>query len=113
MRICRRFPFFFLFQALALSVCAYSQVQPRPALPETTVVSPLWGDLRAGAYEVGFRTIFRFDGSRTWKVTRAYDGSFTPDLDGRPIQINIWYPASINEPAKRMRFDDYVDQSAP
>jgi len=114
MRICITFPFFFfLFQVLALSVCAYSQVQPRSALPETTVVSPLWGDLRAGAYEVGFRAIFRFDASRTWKATRTYDGAFIPDLNGRPIQINVWYPASINKPEKRMRFDDYVDQSAP
>src|SRR6202034_530645 len=74
---------------------------------------PLWGNLHAGIYAVGFRTIFRYDNSRTWKSTRRYDGTFSPDLKGRPIQINPWYPASPDQSATKMRFGDYVDQSAP
>ena len=74
---------------------------------------PLWGNLRPGSHEIGFRTLFRSDRSRTWKPTRTYDGTFSPDLAGRPIQVNVWYPALADQSAKKMSFADYVDQSAP
>jgi acetyl esterase/lipase len=57
--------------------------------------------------------VFRYDNSRTWKSTRSYDGTFSPDLKGRPIQINIWYPANVGPSDNKMRFADYVDQVAP
>jgi hypothetical protein len=91
---------------LALSIGAYPQVP-------TESVPPLWGNLHAGDHAVGFRTIFRYDGSRTWKTTRGYDGTFSPDLKGRPIQINVWYPASSDQSSTKMHFGDYVDQTAP
>ena len=81
--------------------------------PQSPAVPTLWGSLQAGSHAVGFRTIFRYDSARTWKSTRRYDGVFTPDLRGRPIQINVWYPASSPQFAARMHFGDYVDQSAP
>ena len=74
---------------------------------------PLWGNLHAGAHAVGFRTIFRYDNSRTWKSTRSYDGKFSPDPKGRPIQINLWYSALPDPSARKMLFGDYVDQIAP
>ncbi len=83
-------------------------VSPRPK-----PAPPLFGNLHAGAHTVGFRTIFRYDNSRTWKSTRSYDGKFSPDLKGRPIQINVWYPALPDPSATKMRFGDYVDQIAP
>lgn len=73
----------------------------------------LWGDLAAGPFPVGFRTKFQFDASRTWEETRDYAGKFTPDSHGRPIQINIWYPAVVNSSYKRLFLSDYIDQVAP
>src|SRR5689334_15081235 len=55
--------------------------------------APLWGSLRAGPHAVGFRTIYRFDRSRTWQATRGQAVAFAPDLAGRPIRISVWYPA--------------------
>ncbi len=74
---------------------------------------PLWGELPSGPYRVGFRTIFRFDASRTWRQTRDYMGKFSPDRDGRPIQLNVWYPASTEPPGRQMTVGAYIDQAAP
>ncbi len=98
------------FSMPVLPLC--SQVQLPAELAESSPPQ-LWGDLQAGPFGVGFRTVFRYDESRTWKLTRSFDGTFSPDLSGRPIQINIWYPATVNNSAKRMSFGGYVDQSAP
>lgn len=68
----------------------------------------LWGSLVPGPNTVGFRSIYRFDTSRTWRATHHYDGRFTPDVDGRPVQINVWYPAVATETDARMRWSDYV-----
>jgi dienelactone hydrolase len=98
---------------LALSIGANAQLPTEAAGPKPESVPPLWGNLHAGTHAIGFRTIFRHDTSRTWKTTRHYDGTFAPDLKGRPIQINIWYPASPDQSSTKMHFGDYVDQSAP
>ena len=75
---------------LVLAVGARAQGQaPAPATGSggTSAVFPLWGDLAAGPYRVGFRAVFRFDRSRTWKSTRDFKGAFSPDLQGRPVQL--------------------------
>ncbi len=56
--------------------------------------------------------MFRFDSSRTWQGTRDYKGTFSPDMNGRPVQINVWYPAAAAGSTRQMRFGDYVDQSS-
>lgn len=73
---------------------------------------PLWGALTPGHDTVGFRRIFAVDRTRTWIQTRATDGRFTPDRNGRPIQINVWYPA-VQSQSGPMHLADYVEQSAP
>ena len=55
--------------------------------------SPLWGNLSAGSYAVGFKTLYQFDRTRTWRTTHGTEKPFAPDLNGRPIRISIWYPA--------------------
>lgn len=77
-----------------------TSVQPSPA--------PLWGALRPGAYAVGFRTIYRFDRTRTWRVTRPYEKQFAPDLNGRPIRVSVWYPATLNSRSRQMHYEDYI-----
>ncbi len=74
---------------------------------------PLWGDLISGPYRVGFRTIFRFDTSRTWRRTRDYTGKFSPDPNGRPVQLNVWYPATSGSGGQQMTVGAYIDQAAP
>ena len=96
---------------LAAAVSACGQILSAASEPEAR--SPLQGDLQSGASSTGFRTLFRYDNSRTWKETRRYGSPFSPDLQGRPIQINIWYPAIVVPSGTKMRFADYVDQSAP
>src|SRR4051812_4357048 len=80
---------------------------------EVTPSSPLWRTLAAGSYSVGFRTMFKFDTSRTWRVTRDYTGKFTADPHGRPVQLNVWYPARSNAPGRQMTVAGYIDQTAP
>ena len=86
---------------------------PANSAENRSLSRPLWGSLSPGLHQVGFRSIFRFDASRTWKETRDYAGAFSPDLNGRPVQLNVWYPASTNALGKRMTFEDYTDQTAP
>ena len=98
--------------AVALAARANGQNPVASATQAATSVSPLWGDLSPGRYRVGFRTMFRFDSSRTWQGTRDYKGTFSPDMNGRPVQINVWYPAAAAGSTRQMRFGDYVDQSS-
>src|SRR5258706_10687029 len=104
---------------------AFSLLALLPLFPiqgQTPVVSagnaalsayPLRGDLVARPYRVGFRRLFRFDASRTWQTTRDFKGAFSPDLSGRPVQINVWYPAAATGRPRQMHFADYVNQTAP
>jgi len=104
---------FALLSIVGVTFCSYSQATIVSAGPGVASALQFRGNLRAGSYEVGFRTVFRYDDSRTWKSTRSYEGTFSPDLAGRPIQINVWYPARVEKSTKKMLFKDYIDQSAP
>ncbi|HKC62019.1 MAG TPA: hypothetical protein VKB86_00170, partial [Pyrinomonadaceae bacterium] len=75
--------------------------------------TPFWGSLAAGPYAVGFRTIYEFDRTRTWRVTRGYEKPFTPDLNGRPIRVSVWYPAVLNARSEQLRFENYVNPGGP
>src|ERR1051326_4177787 len=84
-----------------------------PARSQEVSRPSLWGKLSPGPYAVGFRAVYAFDRARTWRVTRAYEKGFSPDPDGRPIRVSVWYPATISPGAKRMRYEDYVTLPAP
>lgn len=75
--------------------------------------TPLWGEMSPGPYAVGFRFIYGFDHTRTWRITRPYEKAFAPDPDGRPVRVSVWYPASLRASAKRMRYEDYISLPAP
>jgi dienelactone hydrolase len=75
--------------------------------------TPFWGELSAGPYAVGFRAIYEFDRTRTWRVTRGYEKPFAPDLNGRPIRVSVWYPAVRDAQARQLRFENYVRPDAP
>ncbi len=97
----------------AITTSTFGQASKPLASSATTANFPVWGDLQPGNYVAGFKSVFQYDDSRTWKTTRSYGGAFSPDVDGRPIQISIWYPANAGPSDKRMTFAGYVDQSAP
>ncbi|HSE39648.1 MAG TPA: hypothetical protein VLH08_02695 [Acidobacteriota bacterium] len=74
--------------------------------------SAAWGKLTPGPNAVGFQVMFRTDPSRPYKPKRDYQGNLIPGDRSRPIQINIWYPASAAANAVRMSFQDYIDLTA-
>lgn len=53
---------------------------------------PLWGDLQPGPYGVGFRVLYRYDPSRSWRPT---DSKIAGGSLGRPVRISVWYPACL------------------
>lgn len=97
--------------ALSLLLLAAAGVTPTRAQQKPQ--APFWGGLPPGRYRVGFRTIYRFDPARTWRVTRRYEKPFAPDLNGRPIRISVWYPAVPDAHARQIHFADYVRPAGP
>ena len=82
--------------------------------------SQFWGELKAGKYAVGFRSLYRLD------VARSYDADYTatgspPVKKPRPIFLAIWYPAIARHDAAMdtsMVYRDYfhavsVDSPVP
>lgn len=61
----------------------------------------LWGELKAGPFPIGFRSVWSVDYSRQYEM-RFDDGTLGP----RPVLVNIWYPAA---PAggPKMPYGDY------
>ncbi len=72
-----------------------------PALAQ----SQFWGELKAGKYGVGFRSLYQLD------IARSYDADYpapgiVPVRKPRPIFLAIWYPAApLQETA--MGYRDY------
>jgi hypothetical protein len=79
-----------------------------------------WGELKAGKYAVGFRSLYQLD------VARSYDADYTatggaPVRKPRPIFVAIWYPSLTRHDAKMntsMEYRDYfravtVDSPVP
>src|SRR5690348_3828092 len=84
-----------------------------PAAHASAPDRPLWQQLQPGPFTIGFRSLFAFDRSREWLQTRPFHGGFSPDPNGRPIRIDIWYPAKASGGAAPMTFGDYVTVHAP
>src|SRR5215813_11848265 len=68
--------------------------------------SQFWGSLKAGQYSAGFQVINQYDYSRPYIRKYDYEGKMASGERGRPIQINIWYPAKAG--GKAMTLSDYV-----
>lgn len=62
--------------------------------------SPQWGNLKPGAYAIGYKTIRLADNTRQY-----FDGP-------RPLQIYVWYPAALKAGEKQMNYGTYVDDVA-
>lgn len=70
--------------------------------------SVLWGDLKPGEYPVGFKTIEKYDYSRTFRSKYDYFGELIPGENARPIQICIWYPAQKSDNDQSMVLGEYI-----
>ncbi len=70
--------------------------------------SPLWGDLKQGSYDVGFKTIEKYDYSRTFRSRYDYFGEPMPGENARPIQICLWYPTPKTVDATYMVLGEYA-----
>ncbi len=67
----------------------------------TSYSQAVYDKISQGAYQVGFRSISAYDGSRP-AVKEQLEKS-----QGRVLQINVWYPASEND-APKINFNEYV-----
>jgi hypothetical protein len=54
--------------------------------------SEFWGELKAGKYAVGFRSVYQLDVARSYDADYPAPGS-APVKKPRPIFLAIWYPA--------------------
>ena len=78
--------------------------------------SQFWGELKAGKYAVGFRSLYQLD------VARSYDADYPPMgsppvKKPRPIFLAVWYPAAAQHNTS-MLYRDYflavsVDSPVP
>jgi pimeloyl-ACP methyl ester carboxylesterase len=59
------------------------------------------GSLTPGAHVAGFRTLYKSDPSRTWSG------------GGRPIRVNLWYPARADGSGRAMTHEDYLHYEGP
>jgi tetratricopeptide (TPR) repeat protein len=78
--------------------------------------SQFWGELRAGKYAVGFRSVYQLDVARRYDADYVVPGS--PQVKKpRPIFLAIWYPAAAPHDTS-MLYRDYfhavsVDSPVP
>lgn len=70
--------------------------------------SSLWGDLKPGKHAAGFRTIEKYDYSRTFRSRHDYFGEIIPGENARAIQICIWYPAEKTADASKLVLGEYA-----
>ena len=69
---------------------------------------PLWAGLTPGPYAVGFRVLWKYDYSRTWKPEVDATGSPLAGEAARPVRISIWYPAQQSASASPMLYSGYL-----
>ncbi|HET7504895.1 MAG TPA: hypothetical protein VFK02_27920 [Kofleriaceae bacterium] len=70
---------------------------------------PVLGGLRPGEHDVGFRRSWDLDYARTYQMQFADGSKYAADKAPRPVLINVWYPASASQAARRMRHREYLD----
>ncbi len=61
-----------------------------------------------GPHGVGFRTIDRYDRSRTFRPKRDYLGTVQEGERARPVQVCVWYPARTEASDPRMVYGEFV-----
>ena len=70
--------------------------------------SPLWRNLEAGRYRVGYKTILTYDLSRPSISRDAAGREIRSAHQGRQMQIGVWYPTTNTSSRSFMQFEEYV-----
>ncbi len=70
----------------------------------------IWGNLRPGPYQAGYKVLYEIDHSRIWIVL---PDSEPRDEVSRPVRISVWYPSGAAHGAPTMRLAEFVRDSAP
>lgn len=73
---------------------------------------PLWNGLQPGPYAVGFKVLWKYDYSRSWRPATDYKGDSLPGENARPIRISVWYPAKKIAGAP-MAYSGYLHVKVP
>jgi tetratricopeptide (TPR) repeat protein len=68
---------------------------------------PQWGNLKPGAYSVGFRHIQKYDYARLVKPTTDFTGASNGET-AYPIQIGLWYPAVKPKKGLPLTYEDFM-----
>jgi dienelactone hydrolase len=76
--------------------------------PAETEPPPLWHNLPAGPYAVGYQSGWQFDYSRRYNMTFDDKTTYAPGKAPRPLLVNRWYPASDVARARKMPHRDYL-----
>jgi len=86
----------YLDQLLATLVVVFLSLMVREA---GAANPPLWGDLKPGPYDVGFKVLSLVDQTR-----------FYGNRPSRPIQVSLWFPVPHDSSRSRpnLQFSDYV-----
>ncbi|MEO8591921.1 MAG: hypothetical protein ABI759_01240 [Candidatus Solibacter sp.] len=72
--------------------------------------SEFWGELKAGKYSVGFRTLYLQDAARSYDTEYAPAGTAAVKKP-RPLFVAIWYPSTTRNDAaieRSMMYRDYL-----
>ncbi len=69
----------------------------------------LWGDLVAGPYKVGFQSSLLCDYSRSYQQPRTPENISPRQSAGRPMAVQIWYPAEPDADMTKMPHKAYLD----
>ena len=72
--------------------------------------SAFWGNLETGPHPVGFQILAKYDHGRPYKRKKDYEGNLDSGERGRPLQMNIWYPAKAAQAP--MTLADYIHLTA-
>ena len=87
----------------ALMLCG-----PALAPGGAALASAVWGELEPGPHAVGFTAVEKYDYSRSFEAKKDYFGTPMPGERGRPVQVCIWYPATIAESDLPMVYGEYA-----
>ncbi len=71
---------------------------------------PIMGNLEVGLHQVGFKTLFHYDKTKTGIPYSDWDGKLTHNQEtekGRQYQINVWYPAKKGT-GTAIQYEHYV-----
>jgi pimeloyl-ACP methyl ester carboxylesterase len=98
-----------MWQRCVKAVLVLSVVAAAGAQASWAQESPLWGDLEPGPYRVGFQALYRLDGTRSYFAQPGGEEGAATTLQGRPVRIMVWYPASDRGVGEPLTFGDYLD----